>query len=331
MTDVRVIAEFGQACRGDLDTAMRQALVARDAGCWAVKYQCFQADRLVSTDARRYWDASLGGSDSQMETFVANGMLRPDEWAKLADYCRTIGVEFLATPFDLQAVDLLEDIGVNAYKVASGDLTYRQLLEKVAATGKPIILSTGASSAIEVRNALKWLAGCNVTLLACALAYPCPPEAASLWRIPFLASKFPRCAVGYSDHTLSPTTALAAAVLGADILEKHCRLEGAPGVPDDRMALSPPELAEYVHLAQSGAQMRGVRALYPSAQEMPARVGARRAIYATRDIAAGDMYALDDFAFLRPCPPDGYPPFMADQLAGTVARVDTPAGGMIRR
>lgn len=321
---------------------MRQADVAKQAGCAYSKWQIFEVEKLVSKHARRYWDQRLGGDDSQADTFRANGMLKDAEWKALAEYCRHIGVKFLATPFSLEAVDLLEEIGVEAYKVASGDIVYKQLIQKVAATGKPVFMSTGASDEHEVETALDWFHAARwkglvpppeyrypVTLLACSLAYPCPAEEANLGRI--RALEYLGHPLGYSDHTVGVRTAIAAVAAGATVLEKHCRLDESDGVcPDDQMALVPMLLRQYVHLAQRAeVWMGGSVEVLPTDAELPARAGARRSLYAARDIKRGDVYARGDFAFLRPSDPNGYEPSDADGLYGTLAHVDVATGDLI--
>lgn len=297
---VDVIAEWGQSNRGDLATAIRQADVAKWAGCTWAKWQMFDAHRIAGPDAKRYWDERLGGSESQLETFHLGGMLAPEGWRALKAHCDTIGLGFLATPFDLEAVDLLEDLGVSAYKIASGDITYKQLLQKVAATGKPVFLSTGAAFMDEIGQAVRWLHPCEITFLACSLTYPCPDGDANLGRIGTLAARYER--VGYSDHTLGTSTALAAAAAGATVLEKHATL-GGDNVPDDRMALGPDQLAEYVWLAQTGAKFRGDGLVAPMDSELAARTGARRSLHAARTIEAGARFRPGDFVCLRPAGP----------------------------
>lgn len=317
MTDVRTVAEFGQSHRGNLARAIAQAQVAKDAGAWACKFQTFRPDRLVSKTAARYWDPHLGGAATQLATFEANGVFTDGEWRELADACKSIGIVFLSSPFDLEAVDLLDSLDVAAFKLASGEITHRQLLQKVAATGRPVIMSTGAANPREIYRALDWVAGCEVSLMACDLSYPCRPESANLSRIEGLLG-FPVAEVGYSDHSPFVETAFGVTVLGATILEKHCRLDDTDGVcPDDQMAIAPAELQEYCRLAQLGATMRGDP--YPgcSSAEEPARVGARRSLHAAAYFRRGHIFAEDDFVCLRPG--DGYEPADVDRLVGRKA------------
>ena len=188
---------------------------------------------------------------------------------------------------------------MNGYKIASGDITFRPLLEKVNETRKPVLLSTGASNQADIIDALGWLYDCQVTLLACTLSYPTPNHAAHLARINTLRRYSDK--VGYSDHTTGIMTALAAAAMGAEVLEKHYTLDNeGPDVPDHKMALEPSALAEYVRLAEIGAALRGSSELVAAPEEARARHGARRGVYASRDIPEGHRIEFGDLAFLRP-------------------------------
>lgn len=326
---ISCIAEFGQSHRGDLTTAILQADMANQAGCTWAKWQTFDPARLAGPTARRYWDPSLGGNESQLETFHVNGNLAPEGWKALAQHCADIGIGFMSSPFDLEAVDLLVDAGVQALKIASGEVTHRQLLERVAETGLPVVLSTGASTFREILDALNWLGdGDNVTLLACTLSYPTADDDAELGRIEALRVEFPWVdAFGYSDHTLRVDTSLAAVVAGATMLEKHCTLDLAGGVPDDRMALDPARLRQYVAYARLGERMRGTGALAPTEAELAARAGARRSLHAANAIRAGATFIRDDFVCLRPAGP--FAPADVDVLVGKTAAKDIPAGKQI--
>lgn len=324
---VEVCAEFGQSCRGNLEVAKTQAAVAADAGCSWVKLQTFEPSRLAGAGAKRYWDPSLGGADSQLDTFAGNGMLAAEDWKELAAYCATLGIGFMSSPFDLEAVDLLADAGVGAIKVASGEITHRQMLERIAQTGLPVVLSTGAATLAEVDRALVWLDPLdNITLLACTLAYPTGDGDANLGRIETL--KMFGHPVGYSDHTLRTDTALAAAALGATMLEKHCTLDAGGGVPDDLMALEPGRLRQYVTYAELGARMRGDGVVGPVASELAARHGARRSLHAARTIEAGEVFGPGDFVCLRPAGP--YRPMEEPLLFGRAAACRIVSGEQIQ-
>lgn len=325
MKPVSFIAEFGQV--GDLAVATKQALAAQEIGAEFVKWQMFQPDRLVSRYAKRYWDSSLGGSESQAETFVSNGMLGDSEWKELFDYCRAIGIKPMATPFDLESVDLLVELDSPAIKIASGDITHRRLIEHVAMTSRDmkVFLSTGAATMSEIRTALGWIDECAPTLLACDLVYPCLPENAGLvQQLRELRDMYPL--IGYSDHTQNLVTGAVAVLHGATVLEKHVTLDPDGDSPDDRMALTVPEARQYLNFARNAQVLCQPVEGDPQAQ---ARIGARRSAYAARDLIKGQELASCDIAWLRPCVDGAISP--AESLLGMVLTKNVSAGESIER
>jgi len=333
---LEVIAEWGQGHGGNVTTAIKQARATRDIGAQVAKWQIFEPTRLVSRDATRYWDGGLGGHESQLDTFTSNGMLTATEWRRVAKECAKVGVEFCATPFDLEAVDLLESIGVRSYKLASGDITYRQLVERIALTGKRCLLSTGASTLSEVEQAVNWFewassrrrakggpgkAPGEMVLLACDLQYPTTHP--NLGKIRWLADYGRK--VGYSDHTLSVDTGRLAAISGATVLEKHVTLNPDGAIPDDKMALTIDQMRTYIKLARWG-HAAGSDLVLLGEHETAAREGARRSIYTTRDMRQGEALTVNDMAFLRPCPKDGLQPFEAERIVGHTLNAALSAG-----
>ena len=322
---IEILAEAGQCHGGRLAVAVEMVIRAAEAGATAIKFQHLTPELIASPDAALYWEDET--VKTQRQAFADNGTLTRGEWATIANLCDVEGVEFLSSPFDVGAVAQLTDLGVRRVKLASGDLTNRPLVEAVAATGLPVILSTGAAVVPEIHRALQWWYAANgsrdVSLLACALIYPCPPEHAHLERIGALRARFPDCRIGYSDHTREVETALAAVAAGATVLEKHYAL-GPSHVPDTTFALTPDRLAEYVRLAQLGETLTTACG---TDCEHAARVGARRSVCAARDLPADHVLSLDDFVYLRPG--DGHPPWVAEQLVGMRLREPVGAGGLI--
>ena len=312
---MRVVAEAGQTMMASVETAIDQAYRAMHAGAWGYKTQLLTPETIARPDASLYWDDKFGNKD-QREAFTRAGLIDYGAWAEVKNACDDFGITFLATPFDLDAVAALDKIGVRHYKIASGDITYQQLIEEVAQTGAEIILSTGASTGPEIDRAVKWCGPLeNVTLLACTLSYPTPAHAANLGRIAKLQERFPYLNVGYSDHTSLPDSGMCAAALGSTLNEVHYTLDrSGPDVPDHAMALDPTGLARYVEASNRGALLRGAPNLAPCDEELPARRGARRSICAKHDLPEGHIPTLDDFAYLRPG--DGIPPYLADSVAG---------------
>lgn len=315
----RVVAEAGQCMEGSYDAAITMAMAARQAGAWGFKVQLLEPEKIAHENAARYWADNRG---SQRDSFTRAGIVDRGAWGAVKEACDDIDIVFFATPFDLEAVDVLEDLDVACYKIASGDITFYPLLDRIAETKKPIILSTGAASPAEIENALDRLQSEQVILLACTLAYPTPDRDAQLKRIEKLAHT--RCAlrwlsqVGYSDHTTSTTTALAAAALGAVMLEKHFTIfKDSDRVPDHAMALDPLDLYRYVHNAATGALLRGRSGLGCAGIEEPARQRARRSVFAARPMRVGHVIEMEDLMFLRPG--DGFPADRFEELLGECA------------
>ena len=306
--------------------AIDQAYRAHHAGAWGYKTQLLKPGAIASPDAPKYW--THGPGDTQREAFTHAGLIDYGSWREVKWACDDFGIEFLATPFDLSAVDALEDIGVSYYKIASGDITYRQLIESVAQTLKPIILSTGAAFSSEIERALGWCGRVPVILLACNLAYPTSPHDANMGRIETLRHVFPQCEVGWSDHVSLASSGLAAGALGSVMNEVHYTLDKhAPDCADNAMALDPAGLAEYVTASNLGEKLRGSTELAPNVSEEPARYGARRSLCAARDIARGVTLTADDLVALRPG--DGIPPYLLDQMVGTITKRPIPAGTQV--
>lgn len=309
MMPPRVVAEWGQTNLGSVAVACQQAAAAHDAGCWGAKWQLLRPEKLAAPTAAAYWSHAQPG-ELQVDTFTKNGLIDYGAWGEIAAECKAHGIEFLATPFDLEAVDALDKLEVAAIKIASGDLTYRDLVVACGNTGRHVLLSCGAADRDEIEQALRWLdywSDDYVTLLACDLVYPCRDQDANLSRITTLEWEFGMPA-GYSDHTAGTYTALAAAALGAVVLEKHATLDPAGPTPDDVMGLTPDGLVLYVAAAEAGAALRGTPHLLPSAAERPALEGARRAWHAVTDLDGGTELRPDvHLAALRPCLPASVP------------------------
>lgn len=218
MASVTIVAECGASHQGSFQKAKELACMAREAGADGVKWQMWLN-----------LDAFVGPRYAYREHF-AQASLMQREWPRLFDYCRAQGIDPFATPFDLESVDLLENLGVSRYKIASGDLTYTPLLKRLGEIGKPVYLSTGMGDVCEIQTALGWLDPCDVTLLACTVAYPAFPDQAHLQRLLTLKANFPGGPVGYSDHTATGIASLGAVALGATVIEKHVGLmSGADG------------------------------------------------------------------------------------------------------
>ena len=280
MTDrIFLIAEVGSNFAGDRDLAERYIDAAAEAGADAVKFQTLHRDTLMAPYAR---DPQTGafGPNPRYAKFSNIGL--PENWhAPLKAHAESRGVEFMSTPFHLGAVAVMEAAGVGRYKIASGDLTFTPLLEAVGATGKPVILSTGASHLEEVETAVAALqaAGArDITLLHCVASYPPSFEELNLRAIPALGERF-GLPVGLSDHSPGPAAPIAAAALGARTIEKHVTFDRTADGPDHPFAM---EFAEFAAMA---ADLRRIETALgdgikrPAPSEENRRKNLRRGIY----------------------------------------------------
>lgn len=287
---VFVIAEAGVNHNGELRLARALIDVAVDAGADAVKFQTFHAEHLVTPEAPKaaYQLATTTDSESQLE-MLSRLELSPAAHRELQSYCNERNIIFLSTPFDEQAADFLDELGVPAFKISSGDLTNSPLLEHVAGKGKPVILSTGMAELAEVIEAVSVLsaAGCeNPILLHCVSNYPADAAEVNLRAMQTIRAAF-NVPVGFSDHTEGIDVALAAVALGACVIEKHFTLDRALPGPDHQASLEPAHLRQLVESIRRVETALGDGRKRPAASELETARVARRSLVAAEDIAAG--------------------------------------------
>lgn len=327
-----IIAEAGVNHNGSLELAKQLIDAAREAGADAVKFQTFHAEKVISPSAAKaaYQVETTGGAETQLE-MVKRLELPPQVFRELHAYCGQRGILFLSTPFDEESADLLEELGMPAFKVASGEITNWPFLEHIASKGKPMIVSTGMSEMDEVKSAVEVMrrAGARqLVLLHCVSCYPAAAARANLRAMQTMAQHF-EVPVGYSDHTLGIEVAMAAAALGACVLEKHLTLDrNLPG-PDHRASLPPGEfsaLVRAIRLVES-ALGDGRKRRMPE-EEDTARV-ARRSLVAACALPAGTVLAEEHVAILRPG--TGVPPAQRGQLFGRRALHDIAPGTVLTR
>ena len=325
-----IIAEAGVNHDGSVETARRLVDVAVKAGVDAVKFQTFKAERLATRDAPKagYQMQATDINESQFEMLRRLELSR-EAHLELFDYSRRIGVLFLSTPFDEESADLLEEIGVPAFKIPSGELTNLPFLIHVARKGRPMIVSTGMSSLDEVKaavQAVEQAGNTNVVLLHCISAYPANPADVNLRAMHTMASAF-NVPVGYSDHTLGIEVALAAVALGACVIEKHFTLDRSLPGPDHRASLEPHELSALVRGIRIVEKALGHARKEPSASETNTAAVARKSLVAKRDIRTGSRLT-DEMITLRR-PGTGLPPAMRTRIVGRKATQDIPAGTVL--
>ena len=322
-----VIAEAGVNHNGDEARAFEMVDAAAAAGSDAVKFQTFSADSLVSEGTRKaeYQARTSGASESQYE-MLRRLELPPEVFRDLMGYCRERNLLFMSTPFDEKSADLLDELGMEIFKVPSGEITNLPLLAHIAAKGKPMIVSTGMARLGEVEDAVRVIEGAGdppVALLHCTSSYPTEPLDVNLRAMQTIGSAF-GMPVGYSDHTLGNEIASAAVGLGACIIEKHFTLDRALEGPDHSASLEPDELAELIRGVRRVEQALGDGVKKPKDSEQDTAAVARKSIVVVNDISAGDRIAEGTLMLKRPG--TGLPPKMIEFVVDRVARRDIPAG-----
>ncbi|MCC6163519.1 MAG: N-acetylneuraminate synthase family protein [Acidobacteria bacterium] len=318
---MRVIAEIGLNHDGDPDVARRLIDACADAGVWAVKLQVFDADELLVSDA----PAPAHLHAASLRDFFARFELQEAVYRSLAARARERGLVFIATAFDSAAVEMLDAIGVDAFKVASGDLTHQLLIEQVARTGRPLILSTGMSTENDVWNAVDWAVGAgarSLALLHCVSAYPTPDAQQNLRAVRTLALDY-RLPVGLSDHGMGADAALLVYAQGGALYERHVHLPDTHAI-DAPVSSTPAELADIVSRLARAHEAMGDGRRKPMPAERPNIVPSRRGLYARRAIRRGAIIRVGDLAALRPAGSLGAE--YARALIGCRATRPIPAG-----
>lgn len=326
-----VIAEAGVNHNGDLPSALRLVEAAARAGADAVKFQAFRAAALVTADASAAaYQRERSGPATQRELLRALE-LTAEAFASLQQRCREVGIEFLATPFGPDDLRMLVDLGVRAVKIASPDLANEPLLGAAAATGLPLLLSTGAAEPDEIGRAIDVLASRGarerLILLHCVSSYPTREADAHLRRIRTLAACFGR-PTGFSDHTTSVEIGALAVAAGAAVLEKHLTLDRRLPGPDQAFSLEPASFAEYVAGVRRAETALGSGVLGVLDAEREVRRLSRRSVVAAVPIACGERIGAAQLAIKRPG--TGIAPADLERVAGRVAAVDIPPDTLIQ-
>ncbi len=322
MPHIYVIAEAGVNHNGSVDLALQLVDAAKASGADAVKFQSFRADLLATRSAHKaaYQERTTAQSESQFEMLRR---LQLDAAAHLTilEHCKKIGIQFLSSPFDEQSADMLEELNVPLYKIPSGEITNLPLLRHIAAKRKPLILSTGMCTLGEVEEAVHVLqdAGCvELTLLHCVTEYPAPYAEVNLRAMHTLKLAF-GLPVGYSDHTPGIEIAIAAAALGAEVIEKHFTLDRSLAGPDHAASLEPLELQQMVTAIRHVEAALGSGIKAPAPCELPNISVARKSLVASCALPSGHRLEAGDLAIKRPG--DGLAPKFLPVLIGRTLRV----------
>jgi N-acetylneuraminate synthase len=311
-----IIAEMSANHDGKLENALRIIDEAHKAGADAVKLQTYTADTITLDCDSEDFHIHGGLWDGKTLYQLYQEAHTPWEWhPQLFAHARKLGITIFSSPFDTTAIDMLEELGAPAYKIASFEAIDLPLIEYAAHTGKPVIISTGMANEQEIQDAVDTArkAGCTeLALLRCVSSYPAPAQDYNLRTIPDMAERF-GAVVGLSDHTLDNTTAIASIALGASIIEKHFTLDRSAGGPDDSFSLEPADLAALCRDARTSWQALG-DVNYESKPSETNNLKFRRSIYFVKDLKAGDIITPDAVRSIRPG--YGLPPKELHNLIG---------------
>lgn len=328
-----IIAEAGVNHNGDIRLAREMVKAAKQAGADYVKFQTAKPELVISTFAPKaeYQKNTTGQEESQLEMCKAIHLPLSD-YAPLKALCEEEGIGFMSTPFDLESVALLAELGQDYMKVPSGEITNLPYLRAVAKSGQKVILSTGMSTMDEVDEALKILTGTHpkykcetdltlddIIVLHCTTEYPCPYPDVNLRAMQSMGEKF-GVKTGYSDHTKGLEVSLAAVAMGAKVIEKHFTLSRRLPGPDHKASLEPDELADLVRKIRNVEDALGDGVKRPSPSEMPNMVVARKSIVAARAIKKGELFTEENLCVKRPG--NGISPLKWDEMLGKVATRD---------
>lgn len=326
MTRTYIIAEVGSVHDGSFGNALCLIDLAAKVGADAVKFQTHlpEAETLRDAPMPPYFKG-----EPRFEYFARTGFA-PEQWAKLAAHARSCGIDFLSSPFSAAAVALLEEIGISRYKIPSGEVSNLPMLDVVARTGKPILLSSGMSNWGELEAAVKLIRGHhnNLCVMQCTSAYPCPPEKVGLNILGEIRARW-NCEAGYSDHTLENNACLAAVALGATVIEKHLTFSRSMYGSDARHSAEP---AQFSELVRSVREIETILA-NPINKDDLSDVGEMKAIFeksvvSVCPIPKGSVIRPDMVTVKKPG--TGIPAKKLNQVINSIARVNIPADTLIQ-
>ena len=330
MSRIYIIAEAGVNHNGSLEIAKKMVDAAGEAGADAIKFQTFKAENIVTQNASRAeYQVKNTGEDTSQYSMLKKLELSYDDFRELKAYCDDSGIEFLSTPFDVESIDFLQELGIRFLKIPSGEITNFPYLRKIGQTGMPVIMSTGMSTLEEVGEAIRVLRGYGsneISLLHCTTEYPAPLDSVNLRAMQAMAEAF-NLPVGYSDHTSGIAVSVAAVAMGAVIIEKHFTLDRNMEGPDHKASLEPDELKAMVQSIRDVEMAMGTGEKTPAESECANADVARNSIVAKVCIKAGELLTEDNITVKRPG--TGISPMKWNSVLGKTAPCDFKADDLI--
>lgn len=330
MGHVCIIAEAGVNHNGDIKLAKKMVDVAKQAGVDYIKFQTFSPEKLVSKYAQKakYQKENTNSDESQLK-MLQKVALSKSEFKQLKEYCFEVGIGFISTPFDDDSINFLEEFDMDFWKIPSGEITNLPYLEKIANTGRKVIMSTGMCEVEEILNAISVLEnnGTNdIVLLHCNTQYPTPYEDVNL-KAMYAIEKATGKPVGYSDHTQGIEVPIAAVAMGAVVIEKHFTLDKGMDGPDHKASLEPDELTQMVSSIRKIEKALGDGKKEPSESEKENINVARKSIVASKTIKKGTVFSEDNITVKRPG--NGISPMRWYDVIGQTAMRDYEEDEMI--
>ncbi len=326
MKSVFIIAEAGVNHNGRKELAFQMVDAAAQAGADAVKFQTFKTENLVTTYAPKadYQKKTFHDRDNGQFQMLKKLELNEEAFREIKDYCESKKILFLSSAFDLESINWLIQLGLQIFKIPSGEITNLPYLRKIGQQNGKVILSTGMATMDEIRDALKILTSAgtdkeNITVLHCHTEYPTPMDDVNLRAMLHIRDEFD-VKVGYSDHTTGIEVPIAAVALGAEVIEKHFTLDrNLPG-PDHAASLEPDELSAMVKAIRNIEKALGDGLKKPSPREIKNRIAARKSIVAARDIKKGEPFTEENLTVKRPG--TGINPMEWDRVVNSIAPRD---------
>ena len=320
MRKTLIIAEAGVNHNGSLELAKKLVDKAVYANADVIKFQTFKAENLTTKTAPKadYQNINMSGENNQYK-MLKNLELKNEAFVELKKYCQTKGIEFLSTAFDISSIEFLTDLGIERWKIPSGEITNLPYLKKIAEQDKPIILSTGMCTIEDISHALLILNGNgtkDITILHCTTEYPTPFEDVNLKAMRTISDVF-NVPVGYSDHTKGIEVPIAAVALGAVVIEKHFTLDRNMDGPDHKASLEPDELKAMVESIRNIEAALGDGIKQPAESEKKNMAIARKSIISKKRIKAGELFTEENLTVKRPG--DGISPMRWYEVIGKVA------------
>jgi N,N'-diacetyllegionaminate synthase len=321
-----IIAEAGVNHNGSMELAKKLIDAAVEADVDYVKFQTFKSDKLVSNKAPKaeYQKNNTGEVAGTQLEMLKKLELSVENHHELVAYCKLKGIKFMSTPFDMESADFLHELGLDFFKVSSGDITNLPLLSKIAGFGKKVIFSTGMSTMEDIKAALKVIVSQGVSLddifvLHCNTEYPTPFADVNLRAMLTIERE---CGVkaGYSDHTLGIEVPIAAVAMGAKVIEKHFTLDKNMAGPDHKASLDPAELKSMVLAIRNIEKALGSEVKQPSESERKNMVIARKSVHLLRALSEGEVVLQEDLEMLRPG--DGISPMEMEKVIGKKVKRD---------